>query len=197
MNGFRKELLELLYANSGEYVDVNPLMEKYCGTETSFETGDYTLVNCRNNITTDLRELKNQMGWICLHPEGYNTGHQLNHDTGKRQFLFNDRVKAKMTMKGELEYGKIKKDEINEPKNETGIKIGDGFSGVFVHSSDLSETDFRPSINPTTVQNIEAPRTGTKTSIGKFIMNNIVWVVITTVIAGLIVGFLLYKFGWI
>ena len=42
MTGFRKELLELFYKNSGDWVDINPLLEKYCGTETSFNSGDDT-----------------------------------------------------------------------------------------------------------------------------------------------------------
>lgn len=195
MKEFRKELLELLYANSGDYVDINPIMEKYCGTETSFDTGDYSLVKCRNKISADLIELKSKMGWINLTRDGYNTGHHLNHTTGKREFLFNDIIKAQMTMKGELEYGKMKKEETTVSPITNIQHIGTN-SGVAIQSSVLDEAAFLPSTNPTTVQNIEAPRTGTKTSLGKFIMNNIV-VIVVTVIAGLIVGFLLYKFGWL
>lgn len=194
MKEFRNELLELLYANTGKWIEVNPLLEKYCGTETSFAPDDHTLLNCRNNITADLRELKNQMGWIYLHPEGYNTGHHLNHDTGKRQFLFNDVVKAKMTMKGELEYGKIKKEEAALPPITNIQNIGTN-SGVAIQGSALSEIDFRPSINPPTEQNIEAPKQGKNTSGGKLIKKRIVEIIVM-VIGGLILAFLIFKFGW-
>lgn len=195
MKDFRNELLELLYANSGEWVEVNPLLEKYCGTETSFDPDDHTLLDCRNNITNDLRELKNQMGWIYLHPEGYNTGHQLNHETGKRQFLFNDVVRAKMTMKGELEYGKIKKEEVVVSPVTNIQNIGTN-SGIAIHGSDFSEATFLPNTNPIITPNVPENKTTWKISLWRKVKKE-VWVIIVGVIIMVIGTYIVWKLGWI
>ncbi len=192
MKEFRDDLLELLLAHVGEYIDITPLIDKYCGYGDEFESGDETKINCRLNINLHLRELK-EMGWVNTTGE-LNTGHHMNHQTGKREFILDYPVKVRMTMKGELKYKALTKQKNPTVTNIQHIGIN---SGAAIQGSTLFETDFQHSTNPTTVQNIETPSTGTKTSLGKFIINNIVWVIITTVIGGLIVGFLLYKFGWI
>lgn len=194
MRDFRNELLEELLTHSGGFIDIGHLLNKFGGDDNMFDPNDQTLIKCRLKINLVLSELKD-MKWILIDPRwGFSSSHKLDPYSNRRYFTYEQPVRARLTTLGEVEYKKSKQEQ---PKPTNEIKIGDGFSGVLVHNSDLSETDFRPITNPTTVQNIEAPSTGTKTSIGKFIMNNIIWVTITTIIGGLIVGFLIYKFGWI
>ena len=69
MKDFRDELLEFLFVNTGENVDLKPITDKYCGENTTFDTYDETKSKCRLRINRILRELK-EMGWITLYPEG-------------------------------------------------------------------------------------------------------------------------------
>ena len=110
MKDFRDELLELLLANVGEFIDIQPLVDKYCGKGNTFDEGDETKVKCRLNINLHLRELK-EMGWILMTTQGgLGTGHSFNHALGKRQFILDNQVKVRMTTKGEIEYKKAKHD---------------------------------------------------------------------------------------
>jgi hypothetical protein len=192
MKEFRNELLELLLASVGDFIDITDLLNKYCGIDNDFESDDETKIQRRLKINLHFRELK-EMGWIITTGE-LSTAHHMNHQSGKREFSLDQKVKARMTTKGELEYNGFKKQE----KTDTSqVTIGHQFSGVFINASDLYETDFRPILNSTTTYNSELSGTRPKTSLWKFILNNIIWVIITTVIGGLIVGYLLYKLGWI
>lgn len=194
MKEFKEELLEYLFKHSGESVDVLFIVKKivdinYDGICTQDDINKLLAIN------VILRELEN-MDWINCYPKGGmmtgSTG--VPSDLNKRQLLGAISLKARMTTNGEIEYKKSKQEQHSKNIQNIGVNYGiaaqdSGFKNL--------QADFQPTTNPTTVQNIEAPSTGTKTSIGKFIMNNIVWVIITTVAGGLIVGFLLYKFGWI
>ena len=47
---FKNELLEMLLAISAQFVDIQDLIYKYCGAETTFEPDDQTLIKDRLNI---------------------------------------------------------------------------------------------------------------------------------------------------
>ena len=128
MKDFRDELLELLLAHVGELNDITPLVDKYCGAGNEFEDGDQTKIKCRLNINLYLRELK-EMGWINITSE-LSTGHHMNHQTGKREFLLDYQVRARMTTKGEIEYKKSK--QIDEPRvyHDNSIKVGRDLTGI-------------------------------------------------------------------
>jgi hypothetical protein len=189
MKAFRDELLELLVDNVGEFIEVSPLVDKYCGQGSTFDDGDETKIRCRQAINLHLRELKD-LGWINLTPQnGLSTAHSMNHDIGKRQFSLDYAINARMTTKGEIEYKKSKQEQA--PTNTQNIGVN---YGIASQSSDLRDLQaaFQPITTPHTVQNIATPKQGIMTSIGKWILDNIIGVII----AGLILGFIIYKLGW-
>ena len=129
MKDFRDELLELLLANVGEFIDIQPMVDKYCGEGNIFDNGDDTKIKCRLNINLHLRELK-EMGWINMTTQGgLSTGHSFNQDIGKRQFIIDHQVKVRMTTKGEIEYKKSK--QIGEPRiyHDNSINVGRDLMG--------------------------------------------------------------------
>lgn len=189
MTGFRNELLELLLAHIGQFVELKELVAKYCGDGNMFEDGDYTKVNCRLNINLDLRELKG-MGWINLTPQdGLSTSHRMNHGIGKREFTLDYNIKARMTTKGEVEYRRYKQENESQTR---GVKIGDGFSGVFIQDSFLRESPIASNVT-------QHPSTNAKASaismLWKFMDNPIVKVVLA-IITGLAVAYFAFIFKW-
>ena len=130
MKDFRDDLLELLIANVGEFIDIQPLVDKYCGEGNIFDNHDDTKIKCRLNINLHLRELK-EMGWINMTSQGgLSTAHSFNHDIGKRQFILDHQVKVRMTTKGEIEYKKSK--QIDEPRiyHDNSITVGRDLTGI-------------------------------------------------------------------
>lgn len=108
MRDFRNELLEDLLANSGEFIEIKYLTDKYCGTQTEFDPHDTDISQCRLSINRVLRELK-EMKWIDLYPSGgMSTAHSVNQAMGKRQFINDIPVKVRMTTQGEIKYKKTR-----------------------------------------------------------------------------------------
>jgi len=190
MAAFRDELLEYLLRNSGQFVDIKELVHKQCGEDQTFEQNDQTLPRCRLNVNLVLREL-NEMGWINLTPtNGLSTGHHLNHETNRREFIFDVPVKARLTTKGEIEYKQL----IQPPPPPAGhtVVIGGNSTGDILLHSQKSTTsldfDHRPAETPqantTNKKNIWA-------SIGKWMLDNI-W----KIVVGVAIAFIAYKLGF-
>lgn len=191
MKDFRDELLKLLLDNVGEFVDITHLVDKYCGEGNTFDDGDDTKIKCRLNINLHLRELKD-LGWINMTTQGgLSASHKMNHDIGKRQFTLDYPVKVRMTTNGEIGYKAMIKQETPSVTNIQTIGVS---NGIAAQQFDLKNLDaaFQPTTNPPIVQNTEAAKHGIITSIGKWILNHIVAVII----AGLILAFIIYKLGW-
>jgi hypothetical protein len=180
MKIFRDQLLELLLANVGEFVDLTTLIDKHCGVGNTFDNDDDTKIKCRLNVNLHLRELRD-LGWINLNPQnGLSTSHSMNHEVGKRQFTLDYPVKARMTTKGEFEYKRTKRESETSNIQNIGVNYG-----IAAQVSQLMTT-------PQIIKTTEESHKGTLTSIGKWMLNNIVAVII----AGLILAFIIYKLGW-
>jgi hypothetical protein len=189
MKEFRKELLELLISHSGEFVDITHLTNKYCG-ENYFDTEEKC--NCRLNVNTILRELA-LMNWINLSPKsGISTMYSRNQETGIDEFTNDNPVKARLTTHGELEYKKSKQDTTPHVQNVQNIGTNYGNASQSSNSSDTFLQAFQPTINPPIVPTTEATKQCTITSAGKWILKNIIVVIIVTVIS----AFIIYRLGW-
>ena len=73
------------------------------------------------------------MGWITFGPTGgINTGHTGAQEfgMGKRKLLIPFNVYAKMTMKGEIEYKKIIKEEIRNKEQSSAVANIGNFTGI-------------------------------------------------------------------
>lgn len=186
MREFRNDLLDMLLAEGG-FVDIKPLVNKYCGEENYFEDGDNTKVSCRLNINLVLRELK-EMNWINTTGD-LSTGHHMNHEIGKREFILDYPVKARMTTTGEMEYNKIKKEQVKE---KPSIQIGEGFSGVFIQDSDLRDSMIGNKVTHT--HNIKS-NTNPITGFSKFIANPLVKFILA-IVAGLVIAYFVFLFKW-
>src|ERR1039457_6625633 len=103
MKEFKNELLEYLLEHSVEIVDLTPIIQKYCGIDNTFDQNDDTLIRCRLSVNRILIEL-DKMDWIYLMPKhGLFTGHRLNHETMRREFLIDEPVQAGFKTLGEIE----------------------------------------------------------------------------------------------
>ena len=188
MKEFRTELLELLISHYGEFISINYLTDKYCG-----EGSLYTEGKCKKRLSANLvlRELAG-MNWINLYPDGgLSTAHAYNQNSSLREFIQDEPIKARLTTYGEVEYKKTKQDNASQVHNVQNIRTN---YGIAAQSSDLKnlQAAFHPIATPQIVQNIATPKQGIITSIGKWVLDNIIGVII----AGLILGFLIYILGW-
>jgi len=191
MKDFRDELLKLLLDNVGEFVDITHLVDKYCGEGNTFDDGDETKVRCRLNINLHLRELK-ELGWINSTGE-LSTGHHMNHQIGKREFILDHRVKARMTTKGELEYKALTKQETPVVTNIQNIGTN---SGVAIQSSDFSEANFLPITNPIITPSVPENKTAGKISLWRKVKKEI-WVIFIGVVIMVVGTYIVWKLGWI
>jgi len=192
MKNFRDELLQVLFDHAGDWIDLTQLVAKYCGEGNTFDNGDETKIKCRLNINLDLIELREKMEWINLSPQnGLSAAHKFNHDIGKREFILDYPVKARMTHRGQVEYKKSKESDIKH-----NVHIGGDFTGVLLQNSDVSNTNFRPEINPANKQNIADKNMSLWAKFKKLIFRNIE-VIIGLVVAGLLVAYLAYRFHWV
>lgn len=193
MKDFRDDLLKLLLDHVGEFVDIAPLVDKYCGEGNTFDDGDNTKVKCRLNVNLHLRELK-ELGWINMTTQGgLSTSHRMNHDIGKREFTLNYPVKIRMTTKGELEYKALTK---QNTQPVTNIQNFGNNSGIAIQGSDFSEADFLPKIKPTITPSVPDQNTAGKISLWRKVKKE-VWAIIIGVLIIVIGGYILWKLGWI
>lgn len=197
MKAFRDELLEYLFEHPGEMMDISFLAIKYCDIRADgiFDgEGDKTISKLLglNRVLGELEDMK----WINCYPKGgFTAGHTGAGEAGKRKLIFPLGASARMTTLGELEYKKLKKEELETNKANIG-----SFTGVFIQGSSLSETDFRPEINPVAnppiAPTVDATKQGINTRIGNWLAKNTT-AIIVSIVSGLIVAFLAWKFGWL
>lgn len=146
MSAFRNELLEMLLAHSGQFIDIQDLINKYCGSDTTFAPEDHTLIRCRLHLNLILRELKN-MEWILLSPQwGMSSAHMLNHETGRRYFIHDQRVQARLTTKGELEYKQSK--YMEQVKGQSVTVTGDNKGQIVLGGDNANQSLDNALINP-------------------------------------------------
>ena len=189
MKDFRNELLELLLSHSTEFVDINHLTDKFCG-EGSIYTEEKSKSRLKVNLI--LRELA-KMDWINLYPTGgLSTAHSFNQNSGQREFLHDQPVKARLTTHGEVEYKKSKQDTTPQVQNVQNIGTNYGNASQSHNSSDTFLQAFQPTINPPTAPTTPATKDGIISSVGKWIFKNIIVVIIVTIIS----AFIIYKLGW-
>jgi hypothetical protein len=189
MRAFKNELLEYLLENSGQSVDIKHIVDKYCGEDATFDPNDQTLVSCRLNINLVLRELV-EMKWINMYPtNGLSTGHHLNHETNRREFINDIPVKARMTTIGEMGYNQSIR--TIPPPGHTVI-IGGNSSGDVLVNSQKSTESFDFAQRPAEIPHAKANNSKSIWStIFKWIFDKI-WIIIS----GLLIAYLAYKLGF-
>jgi hypothetical protein len=85
----------------------------------------------------------------------------------------------------------VKEKEKQADKKENSIQVGTNY-GIVSQDSETSLRDFQPTMNPPITPTTDAAKEGIITSIGKWILKNIIVVIITS----LIVAFIVYKLRW-
>lgn len=173
------EILELVDASPLTEVEIAPLLLKYID---GLDFDKEQKVRCDfDSVLSDLSRIKD------IRYRGCN----LTASSGRKFLSHNCLIASTMERVEKLK--QIERDSINKgTKNIHHIETN---SGIAIQGSTLSEIDFRPSIYPPTEQKTEADRHGQNTSGGKLITKRIVEIIIM-VIGGLIVAYLIFKFGW-
>lgn len=190
MKEFRDELLELLHTNVGEFIEITPLVVKYCGASNEFNNGDKIIINCRLNINNYLQELK-EMGWINV-TGILSTSHMMNHRTGKREFTIDYPVKARITTKGELEYKAL----TNQAKQVvTNIQNIGANSGVIIQGTNSSDLVSLPITNTTITSKKNAKSSIEEISLWRKLKREF-WKVIIGVIIIVIAAYIVWELGW-
>lgn len=190
MKEFRDDLLELLSNNSGEFVEITDLVDKYCGKGNTFDPDDCTKIECRQSINRHLNELR-EMGWIDVNPNVLSTSHHMIEGQNLRQFMLDYRVRARLKTKGEINYKSMKRGqhEINS------ISIGDGFSGTLITNTTVSHSTLNTLGQIRTEQKSPEKQKFFK-RLFKFLLNHIA-AIIVGIISAVIAGYILWKMGWI
>ena len=130
MKEFRDELLEELLAKSGEFIDIEHLLIKYCGEDRTFEPNDQTLIKCRLKMNLVLAELK-KMEWILLDPQwGFSSSHKLDQYSNRRYYTLEMPVRVRLTTHGEIEYKKSKQSSQPQTYHDNSIHVGRDITGI-------------------------------------------------------------------
>jgi hypothetical protein len=167
------ELLQLVDNTQLTEIELYPIIEKYSIGLDFNEQKTF-----RNNLDSAIHELE---------LNGYITKHNLNFSASSGGIWFSS--------SGSIT-GTLKRKEKKEQENNSGAliqKIENNY-GLASQNSDLKylQADFQPITNPPIVQKTEQAKQGIISSIGMWILTNIVAVIIS----GLILALIIYKLGW-
>lgn len=181
MKEFRDELLELLLKNSGEFISIKKLTDKYCGEDGLCSE---EMLSKRLNVNLILRELVT-MNWIDLAPRGgLSTTHTYNSNTRQQEFINDKPVRARLNTYGEIEYKKSQYLGIPQVQNVQNIGANYGIANQLPELKDSQ-------ININQSQGENHPKQNLTMSLWKWLFKHVIEIVI-----GLIAAFLIYKLGW-